>query len=94
MRKHYLHLSVYRCGKCQGPVVTGSLAVRENEISEETEKREIGAICLSCGYRQSTETEGVPPRHLPPMDWLPAGAINAPNLTTAFVELLNRSELH
>ena len=42
MKRHYLHLSVYRCEKCQGPVVTGSLAVRENEISSETEKREMG----------------------------------------------------
>ena len=52
MKKHYLHLSVHRCDTCQGPVVTGSLAVRENEISKETEKRGIGAICLSCGDRQ------------------------------------------
>src|SRR3954447_6221796 len=58
MKRHYLHLSVCRCDKCHGPVVTGSLAVRQNEISKETEKQEIGAICLSCGYRQNTAIEG------------------------------------
>jgi hypothetical protein len=39
MRKQYLHLSVYSCDQCDGPVVTGSLAVRENEISKETDIR-------------------------------------------------------
>jgi hypothetical protein len=38
MKRQYLHLSVYRCDQCQGPVVTASLAVRENEISKETDK--------------------------------------------------------
>jgi hypothetical protein len=47
MRKQYLHLSA----KCDGPVVAGLLAVRENEISKETEIRQVGAICLSCGYQ-------------------------------------------
>ena len=94
MKKHYLHLSVYRCDKCQGPVVTGSLAVRENEISKETEKHEIGALCISCGHRQGTVTEGTPARHLPPMDWPPVGATNTANLPAAFVEALNLAELH
>lgn len=91
MKKHYLHLSVCRCDKCQGPVVTGSVAVRENEISKETEKQEIGAICLSCGQRQSA-ANGQAARHLPPMDWPPAVSINASHLTTAFVEALNRAD--
>lgn len=93
MKKHYLHLSVCRCNKCQGPVVTGSLAVRENEISKETEKQEIGTICISCGYRQSTATEGAPARHFPPIDWPPARAINPANLSAAFMEALNRANL-
>ena len=92
MKKHYLHLSVCRCDKCQGPVVKGSLAVRENEISKETEKQEIGAICLSCGQRQSA-TNGQAARHLPPMDWPPGDSINASHLTSAFVEALNRADL-
>jgi hypothetical protein len=77
MKKHYLHLSVNRCGKCQGPVVTGSLAVRENEISKETEKQDIGAICISCGSRQdSNQTAESPARHFPPVDWPPVAAVN------------------
>jgi hypothetical protein len=94
MKRHYLHLSVYRCDKCQGPVVSGSLAVRQNEISKETEKQEIGAICLSCGYRQNTATEGTQARHLMPMEWPPGDTIRTCNLTTAFLEALNHAELH
>jgi len=94
MKKHYLHLSVYRCDKCQGPVVKGSLAVRENEISKETEKLEIGAICVSCGQRQNAATGEARVRHLLPMDWPPADSINASHLTTAFVEALNPADLH
>ena len=54
MRKQYLHLSAYPCDACAGPVIAGSLAVRENEISKETDIRPVGAICLSCGHRQSS----------------------------------------
>jgi len=94
MKKHYLHLSVYRCDKCQGPVVKGSLAVRENEISKETEKEEIGAICISCGRRQTAATESTRIRHLMPMDWPPANSINASHLITAYVDAPNRADLH
>jgi DNA-directed RNA polymerase subunit RPC12/RpoP len=93
MKKHYLHLSVYRCDKCEGPVVTGSLAVRETQISKETEQREIGAICLSCGHRRSLAREALSAHHLPPIEWRPAGVINSGDLATAFVEALNR-DLH
>jgi DNA-directed RNA polymerase subunit RPC12/RpoP len=94
MKKHYLHLSVYRCAQCQGPVVTGSLAVRENEISKETEKQNIGSICLSCGHRQSAATGPARIRHLLPIDWPPADSINASPPTMAFVDALNRVDLH
>jgi len=94
MKKHYLHLSVCRCGRCQGPVVTGSLAVRENEISKETEKQDVGAICLSCGYRQRTTPSEAPAHHFPPVDWPPAGGVSASSMATAFVEALKRAELH
>ena len=46
MRKHYLHVSAYSCDKCGGPVISGSTGVRDNEISRETDIREVGAICL------------------------------------------------
>jgi len=94
MKKHYLHLSVYRCEKCQGPVVSGSLAVRENEISKETEKQQIGAACLACGSRQRAFPEETPARHFPPIDWPPVGGVNPSSVTSAFVEALNRAELH
>ena len=94
MRKQYLHLSAYRCDACQGPVIAGSLAVRENEISKETDIRHVGAICLSCGHRQNAPTEPARVRHLMPLEWSPSFEIKASHLTTAFVEALNRAELH
>jgi len=75
-------------------VVSGFIAVRENEISKETEIREVGAICLSCGQRQSTPTTPVRVRHLPPMEWSPPETTKASHLTTAFVEALDRADHH
>jgi len=94
MRKQYLHLSAYSCDKCHGPVVSASLAVRENVISKETDIRQVGAICLSCGHRQTNEAGTVGVRHFSPVEWEPAHAIDPRNLTTAFVEALNRADLH
>jgi DNA-directed RNA polymerase subunit RPC12/RpoP len=91
MRKQYLHLAVYRCDRCQGPVITGSVAVRENEISKETDIREIGAACLSCGYRQAMATAPAVARHFPPVEWQSISAINPSNLKTAFVEMVDRA---
>lgn len=75
MRKQYLHLSAYPCDACAGPVIAGSLGVRENEISKETDIRQVGAICLSCGNRQSTATEPARARHLMPMQWEPVDGV-------------------
>ncbi len=94
MKKQYLHLSVYLCDICAGPVVSGSTAVRENEISKETDIRPVGAICLSCSHRQDKATEPAHARHLLPIVWEPVGAINARMLATSFVEALNRAERH
>lgn len=69
MRSRYPHLSAYSCDKCAGPVVAVSLAVRENEISKESGIREVGALCLSCGYRQSKATEPRLTRYFPPAQW-------------------------
>ena len=77
MRREYLHLSVYPCDKCDGPVVRGSVAVRENEISKETEIRELGARCLSCGHRQAAASEAIFTRQLPPVSWEPSRGRNA-----------------
>ncbi|MGD0824724.1 MAG: hypothetical protein ABR908_09095 [Terriglobales bacterium] len=69
MKKQYLHLSAYSCDQCAGPVVAGVIAVRENEISKETDVREVGAICLACGHRQSKATEPGFTRSFAPTRW-------------------------
>jgi len=91
MRKQYLHLSAFPCDLCTGPVLSGWLAVRENEISKETDIRTVGAICLSCGHRQGAATEPARVRHFLPIFWEPAGSIDASHLTAAFVAALNRT---
>lgn len=91
MKKQYLTLSVYRCDKCRGPVVSGSLAVRENEISKEIEMRPVGAICLSCGHRQNKATEPCIARQFPPTEWELTNAIDQSHIQTAFVEMLARA---
>ena len=69
MRKQYLHLSAFPCDKCKGPVVSGWVAVRESEIAKETEVRQTGAVCLSCGHRQSEVTEPGVTHAFPPVEW-------------------------
>ncbi len=69
MKRQYLHLSAYACDKCAGPVIAGSTAVRENEISKETDIREVGATCLSCGHRPSKAGELGLIRDFPPTQW-------------------------
>jgi hypothetical protein len=94
MRKQYLHLSAYRCDICKGPVIAGWLGIRENAISKETDIRQVGAVCISCGHRQGNASEPERRRHVMPMEWELADAIDPGNRTTAFVEALNRAELH
>jgi hypothetical protein len=91
MKKQYLHLSTYSCDNCKGPVVSGWLAVRENEISKETEIRQVGAICLSCGHRQSKMTEPGITRHFPPVEWESVTLVDVSHLATAFEEMLGRA---
>jgi hypothetical protein len=43
----------------------------------------VGAMCLSCGHRQSGPTERGRTRHLLPIEWDPASASGAGHLTTA-----------
>jgi len=69
MRKQYLHLSAYSCDSCQGPVVSASFAFRENAISKETDIRQVGAICLSCGHRPQNATGTAAVRNFLPMEW-------------------------
>jgi hypothetical protein len=83
MKKQYLHLSAYSCDKCGGPVVAGSTAARENEISKETDIHQVGAICLTCGYRQSKATAPGLTHNFPPTQWEPAKTVAARLVTTA-----------
>ena len=92
MRKQYLHLSAYPCDTCTGPVIAGSLAVRESEISKETDIRQLGAICLSCGHRQGNVIESARARHLLPVEWDSAGAVRVCQTSADFVEVLSRAE--
>jgi hypothetical protein len=69
MRKQYLHLSAYTCSSCAGPVIAGSLGVRENEISKETEISAVGSICLSCGHRPEAAAEPGHIRYFFPIQW-------------------------
>jgi hypothetical protein len=94
MKKQYLHLSAYPCDACAGPVIAGSLGVRENEISKEIDIRQVGAICLSCGHRQAKATEPALPRHLMPIAWEPTIAVSISKPATALVGALKRSDLH
>jgi hypothetical protein len=94
MRKQYLHLSAYTCDMCAGPVIAGAVAVRENEISKETDIKQVGAICLSCGHRQSGPSGSARTRHLLPIEWDAVSASGAGPLATASAEVLNRAELH
>ncbi len=71
MRKQFLHLSVYPCDRCDGPAVVGSLAVRENEISKETDIRAVGEVCLSCGNRQHRTSNASFTQHFLPVEWQP-----------------------
>jgi hypothetical protein len=94
MRRHYLHVRAYACDKCGGPVISGSTGVRENEISKETDIRNVGAICLSCGHRQSKATQPGETRDFPPVQWNSRSAIGAEHLVSAYFEAVNREELH
>jgi len=95
MSKHYLHLSAFPCDRCAGPVIAGSTATRENEISKETDIRRVGQpICLSCGHRQEKATEPARERHLLPISWESMSPVDTRSPTAAFVEALNRADLH
>lgn len=94
MRKHYLHLCVYSCDQCGGPVISGSTAVRENEISKEIEIRQVGAICLSCAHRQSESVSPHEKRDFPPVQWDGPKVMQPEHLVSATFEEISREELH
>ena len=65
----YLHLVAFRCEKCKGPVVLGCIGTREDEITNETEIKKIGAVCLACGCRPETLGDPLQARHFRPVEW-------------------------
>ena len=79
---------------CAGPVIAGSLGVRENEISKESELNPVGAICLSCGQRQEQATVPGQVRYFFPIEWETVSIRDEGHFKTAYVEALNRAELH
>lgn len=68
-RKQYLHVTAYPCGKCTGPVVSGSLGIRENVIARETEIMLLAGICLACGNRQERLPNASTTRGFFPVEW-------------------------
>jgi hypothetical protein len=94
MRKQYLHLSAYPCHICSGPVIAGSLGVRENEISRETEISAVEAICLSCGQRPDPASVPGRVRFFFPIEWEAVTIRDAGHFKTAYTEALSRAELH
>jgi hypothetical protein len=67
--RHYLHLSAFRCEKCNGPVIVGSLGTRHDDISQETDIRKIGAACIACGFRPEIIAEQLVGHHFRPVEW-------------------------
>ena len=65
----YLHISAYTCDDCQGPVVAGSFGTRETEITRESDLMQVGAICLSCGNKQTNISDANIVRHFAPVEW-------------------------
>jgi len=94
MRRHYLHVCAYSCDQCAGPVISGSTGVRENEISKEIEIREVGAICLSCGHRQSEASAPGGTHEFPPVQWDRESAIGAEHSRVRVLWAINRAELN
>jgi hypothetical protein len=91
MRRQYLHLSTYHCLDCEGPVVSGSLAVRESEISEKSEIRELGGICLSCGRKQEKPAKPSLTRDFPPVPWEATPALDAVRIATAPTDYITQN---
>jgi hypothetical protein len=69
MRTHYLHLSAFPCGECNGPVISGAGSTRETEIQRETNIRQIGSVCLSCGKRYVGLPGSGVVHHMAPFEW-------------------------
>ena len=95
MKKQYLHLSAYPCDACAGPVIAGSTAVRENEISKETDIRQVGSH-LPVVRPSPGQSHRAGACVSSAADCMGASRWSETpvNPTAVFVEALNRAELH
>jgi hypothetical protein len=66
---HYLHLLAFPCERCNGPVILGWMGTREDDISKETEIKEVGAVCLCCGLRPEALCDPLQGCHFRPVEW-------------------------
>jgi hypothetical protein len=66
---HYLHLSAAVCERCHGPVLSGWIGRRADDITEETHVNTVEAICLSCGVRPEITISPGALTHIRPFQW-------------------------
>ena len=66
---HYLHLSAFVCTQCNGPVIAGFMGTRHDDISKETDIRNVGAACLACGFRPEIPLELSVEHGFRPIEW-------------------------
>jgi hypothetical protein len=66
---HYLHLTAFPCQKCNGPVIAGSLGTRHDNITQETDIRLVGAICIACGNRPEAILAPAVDHGFRPIEW-------------------------
>ena len=66
---HYLHLTAFPCDKCNGPVIVASLGTRHDHITQETDIRPVGAICIACGDRPEAILPSSVDKGFRPVEW-------------------------
>jgi len=66
---HHLHLAAFVCAQCNGPVIAGFMGTRYDDISQETDIRDVGAVCLACGFRPEILMEPSVDHHFRPIQW-------------------------
>ena len=67
---HFLHLSAFPCEKCSDPVIAGWLGTRCDDISRETNIRNVGATCIACGFRPGIVAEPSVDHRFRPVEWM------------------------
>ena len=69
MMTKYFHISAYTCDKCHGPVISGTFGTRETEIARESDFRQVGTVCLSCGDKPGDMSAARLVREFAPVEW-------------------------